>query len=180
MSALEDHLIENMQPPIVETEDEPDGTFVIDSDRAADWALRKIAQKQRRMDDNAALADDERTRIDQWLEKANRPLEHEVVYLTGLLIEYHRKILEEDERRKTVSLPAGSLKARKTPDGVYIADTFLDFAKTKRPEFVRTKHEIDRAAVKKAALNDGEVLPGVEVLRGDVRFSIDITRKDES
>lgn len=181
MSALEERLLEEMQPPIEPTEEEPDGQFVIDNNGAADWALRKIAQKQAEMLANRRLAEDEILRITRWLEEVNRPLQHQADNLEALLVEYHRTLLTDDPKRKTVKLPAGNLVARKRPDGIEIVDDekFREWAEAERHELLRISVEPNKSAIKQAVLKDGEVIPHVQPVMGDVAYSVSINRKDD-
>lgn len=180
MSALEERLLEEMQPPIEVTED--DERFVIDNDHAADWALRKIAQKQRQIEANRQLAEDEIARITAWLEEVTTPLAGQADHLEALLVEYHRKLLAEDDKRKTVKLPGGNLVARKRPDNVEITDeeAFIEWAEAERHNLLHIKTSPDRNAIKEAVLKDGEVIPHVTPVKGDIQYRIETNRKDQS
>lgn len=43
-------------------------------------------------------------------------LVHDEAYFAGLLAEWHREVLAEDPRQKTLRLPHGALTPRKAPD----------------------------------------------------------------
>lgn len=97
-------------------------------------------------------------------------------FFEGHLIDYHRGLLAEDEKKKTVKLIAGTLKARKSPDTVEIADDFLEHARIARPELVRTSYAVDKKAVKEAVLKDGEILPGCSVVPGSINYSVEVAK----
>jgi phage host-nuclease inhibitor protein Gam len=180
VSALEEHLLDALEPETQGTDEQK--SFVIDDNGAADWALRKIAQKQRLIAENEELAEREIARIREWLTDANGPLQNEIANLELLLTDYHRRLLAEDDRRKTVKLPAGNLKARKLPDNVEVTDedAFIEWAEAERHTLLRITTAPDKNAIKQAVLKDGEVIPHVAAVKGDLKFSIDINGKDDA
>lgn len=147
--------------------------FVVDSDDKANWALRKLAKLARWATEDMELAQQEIDRITAWLEERQRQLSREASYFEGLLAEYHRGILATDPKRKTIKLPAGQLTARDAAANVHVEDpeAFVKWCKdNKRPDLLRTKVEVDRAALKQTVLKDGEAIPGVEVVAGETQF----------
>jgi hypothetical protein len=140
---------------------------------SADWAVAKLARARARFAEQQAFAQAEADRTRAWLDECHRELDDAEGFFGGLLESYHRQILEGDERRKTVKLPSGQLVARKAPDRVEVADPdgFVCAHGFDSP-LVRVKASPDLAAVKQAVMKDGEALPGVTVVEGDVRFSI--------
>lgn len=179
--SLAEHIEDGLYPPDGDVEHRD--RFVIDGPKTADWALRKLARIRGRIADNEALAAAEMARITEWLEAENGKLAHDVNFFEGLLTEYHRHVLADEPDRKTVALPGGKLVARKQPDRWEFGDDFVAWAQAHIPELVRVKVEPDRAAAKKhltalgAAAVDvrtGEVVPGVTVEPGDVRFSVEV------
>ena len=175
----------------METSLEPAGgestRFRVDGPATADWALRKLARIRARQAENSALAAVERERIGEWERDENAKLQHDADFFAGLLSEWHRLVLDAEPDRRTVALPAGKLVARKQPDRWdFDAAAFLQWAvRAGRAEFVRTPApEVDKAAAKKAlAVKDGavvdtatgEVVEGVTVEPGDVRYSVEVT-----
>lgn len=139
--------------------------FIIDDEDKANWALRKLAKITAARDDVKAQARVEFDRIATWLDEQLTRADREAEFFEELLEQFHRNQLTADPRRKTINLPAGTLRARKKPPNVEIedVDAFLEWAREERPEFVRTKYEVARTAVKDAACKDGEVLPHVAV-----------------
>lgn len=150
--------------------------FKVTNEREADWALRKLAQRRRQAEANRELAEAERERIDTWLAERNAELQADCEFFEGHLAAYHAQILVKDEGRKTIKLPGGTLKARKRPDGVEVTDEFIPWAlDNNRNDLVRVKHEVDKNAVKQAVLKDGEILTGVDVVKGDLTFSVEVS-----
>jgi hypothetical protein len=150
----------------------------------ADWALRKLAQARGRIVESQDLYAAEVARLDTWLEDACKGPERDSEYFEGLLRGWHEEQLEADpanaeawkkEKNKTIKLPAGDLVAAKNPDSIEVFDpeTFIPWAIVHWPEGVRTKHEPNKAEIKKAkgvVPDSGEVLPGVKVLAGELRW----------
>lgn len=169
MSALQDHLIETTAP------EETEGFRIEDTD-AANWAVRKLAKADAEIRDNAKQAEREIERVNAWLEDACRSAVETYERMQMLLEDYHRRLLEADPQRKTVKLPAGTLSARKLPDNIEISDekTFIEKMRVARKEFVRTKYEIARQAVKDAVLKDGEIVEGVERVEGAISFKVEV------
>lgn len=95
-----------------------------------------------------------------------------------LLRQYHDRILRSDPKAKTLSFPAGKLKARKAPDAWEInEEAFVPWARLHTlTEFYEVKTHINRTALKKAfeagpggqaVTAEGELVPGVTVHRGE-------------
>lgn len=139
---------------------------------SADWAMRKLAVKRAWMAEQSAYYDSELDRLGAWLDEAKASAADTEGFFGSLLEDWHRRVLDTDEKQKTIKLPSGELKARKLPDGVVIADpdAFV-CAHGFASDLVRVKATPDLNAVKKAVLRDGESLVGVEVVPGEVRFA---------
>lgn len=164
-----------------------DSGFVIENEAGADWAIRKIAQKRRQMAAHQELHDQEAARLNSWLAEVNGPLESDTASLEAALSDYHRRVLADDEKRKTIKLPGGTLKSKKTPDKVEVdPDEFLPWAKKEHPELVRTKEEPNKVELKKLLVPDapdgkavdqttGEIIPGVAIERGEVRYTVEVS-----
>ena len=141
--------------------DEPfEGRFKVHDAASADWALRKLAKVRARQDEVRALAERQRAvvmaavarhlrPIDDWEADQAERLGHDGAYFEGLLTEWHRKVLAEGPRQKTVRLPHGELVARKAPDRFEVDDeAFVAWAKQAAPALVRVKEEPDRQALR--------------------------------
>lgn len=173
MTSLAEHLDASIEEPQTEEERE---SFRIADEGAANWALRKLARIRAEQDKNRDLAQLEIDRVNAWLDEVNVQLGARAEFFEGHLIDYHRGLLAEDEKKKTIKLPAGTLKARKVPDNVEISDDFLEHAQVARPDLVRTKYEVDRKAVKEAVLKDGEILPGVTRIEGTTSYTVEVAQ----
>jgi phage host-nuclease inhibitor protein Gam len=158
-----------------EDNDEARAHYAIGGTNEASWALRKLAQARRQVIDNQDLYAAEVARLDAWLEDANKGPERDATYFESILRNWHEQQLHEDPKRKTISLPGGKLKAAQNPESieVYDPETFIPWAIVHWPEGVRTKHEPNKAEIKKAkgvVAETGEIAPGVSVIPGDLRW----------
>ena len=180
MSALEEHLIGQPELDDVEDLDET----APDSMEAADWQVRKLARLRRLMAENEAIANAEIQRIKVWLADENAKLERQAGFYEGNLELFHQALLEKDPKRKSIALPAGTLKARKHPDRLDVVDVdeFTAWALEERPEFVRIKHEPNKTEMKRLLGVDGErvvdptsgePVPGVVCVAGEISFTVD-------
>lgn len=159
------------------TIDGPQQRFIVDDQDKANWALRKLAKIRAAQAEAENQARVERERIDTWLATQTGRFEQQSWFFESLLEQFHRNQLTADPSKKTIKLPAGTLRARKRPANVSIddPDAFITWAQEHRPEFVRTKHEIERGAVKTAACKDGEVLPHITVEPGEDTYTVEVT-----
>jgi hypothetical protein len=155
-----------------------DGPFRITVDGQASWALRKIREAQAEQARIKALAEDEIARIEQWATDADRPLQGDVDYFTGLLVDYYRRLKEANPKLpRTYKLPDGHIAARKDPDSLDVKDeaAFIAWATEHLPDAVppkvlKSKLNDDRFAHEDGKVIDtttGEVVPGVALTVGE-------------
>lgn len=183
--SLAEHIDAAFAPPEADDE-EGRQRFVIDGPKTAEWALRKLGRLRGRMAANDDLANEERRRIDEWLANENAKLQRDASFFEGLLREWQEAVLETEDR-KTISLPAGTLRARRLPDRwTFDGDAFLAWAvRAGRDDLIRTPApEVDRPKVKQSLVVEhgivvdpatGETVDGVTVEPGDVRYSVEVT-----
>lgn len=162
--------------------DYPEGWYERENDQwrvqtlgAADWCMRKVAKLDRESTAIADAASEEIDTIIRWRDAEFARIAPQREHWTWLLADFHEKQLAEDPKVKTIKLAHGALVARKQPDNVDIPDpdALIHWAlEYGDPGFVRVKKELDRAKVKDAVLKNGEILPGVEVVVGTVKYSV--------
>lgn len=156
--------------------------FQVDTLERAIWAARRRASVESKMQSLRDTAQAEMDRIHLWLTEALAPYQHDMDYFDALLEGYHRRELDTDPKRKTIKLPDAELVSRKQPDAwEFDEDAFIASASFKHPDLVRVKHEIDKKEAKRLLTAtdtgsvidaSGEVVEGVTVTPGDVKFSV--------
>lgn len=152
--------------------DEERSRFVIEDDAAAAWAMRKLRAAHHKAREADQIAADEIARVNRWLEDVRRPLNRDADFFTALLTDYALRCRQNDQDgRKTISLPAGTVSTRTTQNKVIVnADEFLPWARQNHPELIKIVETPDTTAVKAiingrpiATTEDGEVIPGVTI-----------------
>lgn len=156
--------------------------FLIEDDGAAAWAMRKLATIRDKITANTRLADDEIARVAAWVADVNTPLERDATYFEALLTEYAIRV-RDNEGRKTVSLPFGTVATRATADKVTVDDTtFIPWARDHHPDLLRVKESPDVTALKgmlipgKPVTVDGELIPGITITPGGITATITTTK----
>lgn len=193
MSALGERY-EELEDRILQAapEDGRDG-FTIDNLEKAEWAVRKIARARRHLAEAKELAHAEQSRIVEWLADEEHRYQQSVEFLEELLARYHRHVLDDDPKAKTIRLPGGELVARKAPDSLLIdeSDERIDdtyaWLEANEPAAIVTRRSIDKPTLKrKLVASDkpesggflamdpvtGEVVPGVLFRLGETAFRV--------
>jgi phage host-nuclease inhibitor protein Gam len=169
---LDDAIGEALGAP--ETSDRP---WAVEDAGGAEWALRKLRKAETELAGVDELAEKQIAAIEAWRDSEHERLRPELAHWPALLAVYHRDRLKEDPDAKTIRFDAGTLTARKLPDGIVIEDetALLDWALEHEPSrFVRVKESLNKEAVKEAVLKAGEVVPGVTPVEGEVRFAVKV------
>ena len=154
----------------------------IDTPEKAAWAMRKYRVLAQRQAQYRALAEAERRRIDEWLERVLEPLEGRKEFYAGHLQAY--AMAERASGRKSVDLPDGKITTRQTAPTVEVdKPVFLAWAEeTKRDDLVRVTYAPDMTAIKESVVVDGadildpltgEVIPGLSPVPDRVNVKID-------
>jgi len=160
---------------------EPDSGFRVDDASKAAWALRRLAKAAEAQKAARALADERKALIDAWADAEVARHEQDRSYFESLLVGYVAERNRYDGV-KTINLPGGVLRARKTPAKVEVdSAAFVAWAtEAGRDDLLRIKAEPDKAKIKAASLEDGEALPHVAVdLGGNVTYTVTISERDE-
>ncbi len=158
--------------------------FVIDTEEKAEWALLKLRKIRAEQERRYAIAQAEQERITQWLNLQLTRWQADESFFLGALEGYHRRVLEQDPKAKSISLPAGKLKSIQGQPRVEVSDmgAFVDWARAyERFDLMRVSYEPVKAAIKSLPVNegvpvteDGEIVPGVEVIEGQRSFKVEL------
>lgn len=148
--------------------------FQVNNDEDAAWAMRKLKEVVSQQLVNQGVADKEKGRIDDWLNKVNGSLQSRVDYFRSLLIDYMRK---ERGKRKSISLPCGVVKSTKGQPKYEPDDEFTAWALVNARHLLRFKDapppEPDKTAIK-TAIKAGEKIEHIEVLEAGVNYSVEL------
>lgn len=155
-------------------------------DAVASWALRRLAKVQAERARIAREARAEVARINSWAAACDRPLVGDEQFFRGCLVEYLHAIRaergEDPERPETITykLPTGTITGRKQPESLIVLDEARFIAwcdENDLPEFVRTKREVNKAALK--ALKAGQDGVSVVVATGERAPFVELRRAPE-
>jgi len=154
---LDEYLSITAEPETFVTEQE---RFTIGSEEEALWAMRKLAQSQRRIDEVKRLAQIEIDRINVWIEHNTSDNQRQVSFYETALSDYLISVRENSaDGRKKLDFPDGVVSSRVTPSKVEVADleSFVRWAEENgHSDWVRVKREADVSTIKKVVDFSGE------------------------
>lgn len=152
--------------------------FSVDTDAKAEWALSKIKE---------ARAD--RDRWVEWYQQKIKEIKEqtdfETMNLERMLADYFATVPHKvTKTQESYKLPGGKL-VQKTQNPEYTRDdkTVIEWLKTNRlTQFVKVKEELDWSGLKavtaefegKLVTEDGEIIPGVEVVSREPKFIVEV------
>jgi len=160
--------------------------FQIKDKEQAAWAMRKLYKLEAEKAEVQRIAQAEIDRIKEWENGEVEQIEKQAEFFRGLLEEYHRKVIAENPKQKTIKLPHGKLKIRaQQPAWKYDNEELLKWLKQNRPELVKRKviESPDKVSLKKIAtivngravtFDSGENIPGVEIEEREAKFSVEV------
>lgn len=135
--------------------------FKIDGLDSLNWALRKLAALDTQHLDLRELANKEKARIQEWLDKETRAIEESRQFFSMLIEEYAREQRSRDPKWKA-STPYGKVSFRKQqPKWEYDEKKALEVVESAGLDhFIRVKKELDKVALKAkvTVLEDGRVV----------------------
>jgi hypothetical protein len=159
--------------------------FTVRDISSAEWCLKRIAWHQKHKADALAFVEAEKAKLDEYLAKVNSEENGSIEYFTELLKPFAMEQLQ-GSKKKTVTLPSGSLSFKKqSPEFVKNDEELLAFVKESLPEFVKIKESVDWGEMKKTCqidnnrlvTADGEIVRGVTVNERDDTFTVKIKEK---
>lgn len=179
LAEMDDHLdtwLDEATPAASPAADEAaQEQFRVETMDQASWAMRKLAKVLERRAEIRDVAERRKEQINAWCTAELQRTDHDREFFGNLLVDYHERLLAEDPRRKTINLPEGSLKARKTPDRVEVfdSDAFVAWAEAQdHADLLRVRVEADKTALKNWIQgHPNEELPGARVEPGQVVFN---------
>lgn len=142
--------------------------FRVSDLQGATWVFRKLRAIEEKQKEIAAIATEEKQRIDEWLSNESKSLNDDKAYFEGLLSAYYIEEKAKDKKFK-LSTPYGKVTSRKTEKYIYEdVQAIMDYCNMNELDVIRVKEELDKSAFKKickGGVNQetGEVVPGVRV-----------------
>lgn len=142
----------------------------IESLEAADWALRRLAELQRQVDENNEVCRASVERMKERTRKLNASAERGVAFFAGALQQYaeaHREQLLGKGKKKSRGLPSGDIGWRTVPEKVAVLDEAAAIAWARaqpvESELLRIREEVSKPALAAHYRETGEVPPGCDV-----------------
>jgi len=166
-------------------------SFVIDGDKKASWALRKIKKLKKEQNHHQEIADheidilkSEITEVNDWLKQKNKSINDSISFFEGLLYEYALTLKKDDPDLKTHKLPYGKLQFRKKkPKWNYQEEKLLNFIKNNYTQALKIKESIDKRKLRqvgkvvgdKVILEEtGQVIEGIDILPRGEQFRVKV------
>jgi len=158
---------------IIDIEPWHDESWQITDLSGANWALKKITKARMKQVENKAFVEAEIAKLQSWLADANDVEQSTINFMESKLIPFAEHQLE-GSKKKSLSLPYGTIGFRLKTNTVKDNKTILDYLHGTYPELVRKKvvEEPDLVTLKKycsisdqgdLVSPDGEIIPGYNV-----------------
>lgn len=164
----------------------------------ADWHARQVAKQDRRLAEIDDVYETALARLDAWRERTSeRAIKSRAAHIAALE-HYHAALLRDDPKAKTVELPGGGrLRSQAGRLQVAVVDEveFLTWAREHAPETIKVTEKPDKTVIAKAfgakaaqekdpgsfpaVTPDGEIVPGVGIVRAERAFFVDTVDKLE-
>ncbi|MCK9220884.1 MAG: host-nuclease inhibitor Gam family protein [Bacteroidales bacterium] len=160
-----------------------DEQFVIDTDLACEWALKKLAEARKEAKRYIQTCDDMILEYTRKIEKKESQLETSSFILISKLQNYFDGVEhKETKTQETYTLPSGKLK-KKYATPIYNRDetALLKWVKDNKPEAIETTESVKWEDVKKdlqidgekAITKDGEIVDGINVTYNQEKFIVE-------
>ncbi len=147
--------------------------FQVDSLDKANWAVCKIIQAERRIQERNQIADTYKQKINEWLRQSNQEDKKSIDFLTSLLRPFVEQEVAKQKRIRNIKLLGATVGLRKQPEKIEIIDIdlALGFCEENHPEALIIKKELSKTELKKL-YGKGEIIPGVLIVRNASEFYI--------
>lgn len=169
-----------------------EGPFIVDNDRKATWAMRKLLEHQQEVAGIISIAEAEIARIQQWADEQAAKHSTSIAYFEAQLTRYAATVREESGGKvKSISTPYGKVTSRAGTDKWVIDDeAFLDWARETHPDWIRTVEQraVDVPTLKtafvalptgdgvSAVTPDGDIVPGISIVPGETSFKVEVAK----
>lgn len=142
-----------------------------------DLVVMEISKLEDDISQTFSQAEEESSIINNWALKRSSVIEEKISFLKLKLESFIR-----EEGKKTIDLPHGTLKVRKLPDKIEIADMgkFLEHAKSEMISIVPESLKPDLNKIKAYIKNSGRIPNGVNLIEGKEEFKLTIKTKESN
>lgn len=135
--------------------------FKVTGLESADWCFERISEIEDKRAELTAYAEQKVAKIEKWLEEELKPLNRQLEYFKGLLVEYYAEQRAVDPKFK-LSTPGGAVTQRKTNVLKYDEAIMMDYLKTNHQDLVKTFEKFSKLEVKKVFKKDGDRIVDIE------------------
>ncbi len=156
--------------------------FQVKDKEQAEWCLRQISRLSKEQAEIESTAQAEIKKITTWKNDQTESIQKSISFFEYLLTNYHRQVLQENPKAKTIKLPSGKLEARKAqPEFIRNKEEMLPWVEKNQPDYIVIKKDIDWAGLKKVLNYEngtgidpdtGEVVPGLTVIDRGTAFRV--------
>ena len=137
--------------------------FVVDDLSKAEWAMKKIAEKESKISELKEQALKMHADIDIWLKGETEKFESDKIYFQLSLQPYVDEQLK-DSKKKSLKLPSGTVGYRKGTqkfkykgnDITAKSPEFIEFIEKNSPDYIETVKNVKWADFKKTLKIDGD------------------------
>ncbi|MDQ2087182.1 host-nuclease inhibitor Gam family protein [Herbivorax sp. ANBcel31] len=159
--------------------------FIIDDDKKAEWALRKIAEERAEAQRYVNVCKSMILDYEEKIRKEEEKLSKKTSYLEFKLQQYFQSVEHKSTKtQKTYKLPSGTLRLKnqqaefKRDEEKIInwlkENKLLNFIKVKeKPDWVELKRKI-KVSGDRAVSEDGQIIDGIEVIEKPPVFEVEI------
>lgn len=129
--------------------------FKIDDLSTANWAMSKINELEKTIEEKQEFANLEKQKIDEWLENEEKEPKRSIEYFQGLLTMYLMALRQSDPKAK-ISVPNGTVSTRKKQDKWQWDDEkAIHFFEEEYPDLVQIEKKFNKSDAKKTFKNVG-------------------------
>ena len=158
---------------LLDDKPKPKELFSVDTTEKAVWAAKKYLEAKERVESRLEQNLSFKAKIDSWSERSNSDDIATMEYMQSILEPYAKKVVDKQKKSRSLKLPEVTINFRKSPEKVIFdnEDMIIDFCKTNLPKALETKTYVLKTVLKNL-LTEGEIIPGVSIVKGPEKMII--------
>lgn len=122
---------------------------MIEEMERADFNFRKIGECRKKIAELEEYYAREKARLDEWLQAERKGYDEEIEFHSNEVIALYQGLRESDPKAKLCT-QHGKVASRRSTKYSYDDAVLLEYLKANDLPYIRTKEEIDKAALKKS------------------------------